>query len=155
MGLTTATRTANGDRVSSSHKSRWCSEFCHWVWPFILRSYVPHVPFILLLVSPPVNFFAAHNKFIQFFFFFCTGPQCHSAHTHAYLQQQFEICMAFFARQLHYVPSMKSFHNLSHWMAYNLDVRIPSAWNKKKRKKCRFRCDSTNLLYKMSMMACT
>lgn len=43
-----------------------------------------------------------------------------------YLQQQFEICMAFFVRQLHYVPSMKSFHNLSHWSAYNLDVRIPS-----------------------------
>lgn len=54
---------------------------------------------------------------------------------HTYLLQQFEICMAFFARRLHYVPSMKSFRSLSHWLAYNSDVRIPSACLREKKKR--------------------
>lgn len=67
-----------------------------------------------------------HNKFIRFF--------CSFRLPHTYLLQQFEICMAFFVRQLHYVPSMKSFRSLSHWLAYNSDVRIPSACLNKKRR---------------------
>lgn len=56
-----------------------------------------------------------------------------------YLQQQFEICTAISAARLHCVPNKISYHNLGHWLVYNLNVKIPSVimalrkWKNEKR----------------------
>lgn len=43
-----------------------------------------------------------------------------------YLQQPLEICMAFFAHQLHFFPNMRWYHSLNQSLAYNSNVKIQS-----------------------------
>ncbi len=49
-----------------------------------------------------------------------------------YLQQPLEICMAFFAHQLHFFPNMRSYRSLNQSLAYNLNVKIQSKNKKRK-----------------------
>lgn len=48
-----------------------------------------------------------------------------------YLQQPLEICMAFFAHQLHFFPNMRWYRSLNQSLAYNLNVKIQSRSKKK------------------------